>query len=204
MTALGYERFGAQGGDIGASVTASLGKFSAARVVGIHFRSDLPGPVPAPPTEELSAEERDYLLRLERWEKDEGAYGHLQRTRPQTLAYGLHDSPVALAAWVVEKFRAWSDCDGDIERSFTKDEILGNISIYWFTKTAASSVRNYFERAHDPSTRPLRHGERITVPAGIAMFPGERVLVVPRAYVERSFDVRRWTAMPRGGHFAAL
>jgi pimeloyl-ACP methyl ester carboxylesterase len=160
--------------------------------------------VPAPPTDELSAEERDYLVRLGQWEKQEGAYGHLQRTRPQTLAYGLHDSPVALAAWIVEKFRAWSDCDGDIERSFTKDEILGNISIYWFTQTAASSVRNYFERAHDPTTIPIRQGERITVPAGIAMFPGERDLVVPRAYVERSFDVRRWTDMPRGGHFAAL
>jgi pimeloyl-ACP methyl ester carboxylesterase len=204
MSGLGYERFGAQGGDIGASVTASLGKFSPERVVGMHFSSDVPSPEPAPPTKDLSAEEREYLLRLERWEKQEGAYGHLQRTRPQTLAYGLHDSPVALAAWIVEKFRAWSDCGGDIERSFTRDEILGNISIYWFTKTAASSVRNYFERAHDPSMRPLRLGERITVPTGIAMFPGERDLVVPRAYVERSFDVRRWTEMPRGGHFAAL
>jgi pimeloyl-ACP methyl ester carboxylesterase len=204
MSGLGYERFGAQGGDIGAAVTTWLAKSYPDRVVGIHLSSDVPGPVPAPRPEELSAAERDYLARLDQWEKEEGAYGHLQRTRPQTLAYGLSDSPVALAAWIVEKFRAWSDCDGDIERSFTKDQLLGNISIYWFTRTAASSVRNYFERAHDPSTRPVLLGERIPVATGIAMFPGERDLVVPREYVARSFDIQRWTEMPRGGHFAAL
>jgi pimeloyl-ACP methyl ester carboxylesterase len=204
MSGLGYERFGAQGGDIGAGVTASLGKFHPERVIGLHISSDLPGPTPSPAHDELSSAECDYLTRLENWEKTEGAYGHLQRTRPQTLAYGLNDSPAGLAAWIVEKYRAWSDCGGDIEQAFTKDELLGNISIYWYTQTAASSIRNYFERAHDPSAPAIRPGEKIPVPAGIAMFPGERDLIVPREYAARSYDIRHWTDMPRGGHFAAL
>lgn len=203
MRGLGFDRFAAQGGDIGADVTISMARFHPERLIAMHLSSDLPVPTPRPPAHELAPEERDFLDRFDRWEKNEGAYGHQQRTRPQTLAYGLNDSPAGLAAWIVEKYRAWSDCGGDVERSFTKDQLLGNVSIYWFTQTVASSVRNYFERAHDPKDS-IRLGDKVGVPLGVAMFPGEHDLIVPRSFAERIFDVRRWTDMPRGGHFAAL
>jgi pimeloyl-ACP methyl ester carboxylesterase len=125
----------------------------------------------------------------------------MHATRPQTLAYGLNDSPVGLAAWIVEKFRAWSDCDGDVERRFSKDELLTNLMIYWATETISSSVRMYYEILHMPS--PLKSGQRIEVPAGVALFPKD-ILPPPREWGERSLRVQRWTQMPRGGHFAAL
>ena len=202
--ALGYARFGAHGGDVGARVTSALGRFHADVVVGIHIGSvDLEWPHPLPDEAELSLAERDYIARVRRWEREEGAYGEIQATRPQTVAYGLNDSPAGLAAWIVEKFRAWSDCGGDLESRFDKDELLTTITIYWVTQTIGSSMRRYFEARHDPHA-PLSPGKRIGAPAGIAMFPGETDLVVPRAWAERCYDVRRWTEMPRGGHFAAL
>jgi hypothetical protein len=125
----------------------------------------------------------------------------VQRTKPQTLAYGLNDSPAGLAAWIVEKFRAWGDCDGDVERRFSKDQLLTNITIYWATQTIHSSTRLYYESLK----RPLQFGpgERIHTPCGVALFPKEAP-APPREWVERVYDVRRWTAMPRGGHFAAM
>jgi len=204
MSGLGYERFGAQGGDVGAGATVGLGRFHADRMIGMHISSDLPGPKPPPAPDELTAAEREYLARLDRWELIEGAYGHQQRTRPQTLGYGLNDSPAGLAGWIVEKFRAWSDCGGDVDRRFSNDDLLTAVSMYWFTQTINSSIRNYYERAHDSTRRPLRAGERVPTPLGVAMFPGERDLIVPREYAERNYDIRRWTDMPRGGHFAAL
>ncbi len=202
---LGYRRFVAHGGDIGARVTSALGRFHADVVTAIHIGSvDLEWPEPLPGEEEMSDAERDYLGRVRRWEKEEGAYAEIQATRPQTLSYGLNDSPVGLAAWIVEKFRAWSDCAGDIESRFTKDELLTNIMIYWISQSIGSSVRRYFEQRHDPSPNPLRPGERIETPAGIAMFPGEKDLIVPREWAERCYHITRWTEMERGGHFPAL
>ncbi len=202
MQGLGYDRFGAQGGDVGAGVTTALGRFYPERVIGIHLSSDAAGPAHRPPDGELAPEEREYLSRLDRWELEEGAYGHQQRTRPQTLAYGLNDSPAGLAAWIVEKFRAWSDCEGVVDRRFSQDELLTNITIYWATQTISSSIRGYYESAHAVA-QP--HLPRVLVPTGIAIFPGEYLIGrVPRAWVERTYDVSRWTEMPRGGHFAAL
>jgi len=202
---LGYRRFGAHGSDIGARVTSALGRFHPDVVVGIHIGSvDLDWPEPLPPDAELSAAERNYLERVRRWEKVEGAYAEIQATRPQTLAYGLTDSPAGLAAWIVEKFRAWSDCHGDIESRFTKDELLTTVTLYWVTETINASMRRYYEKRHDPTPNPLRLGERIETPTGVAMFPGEKDLVVPREWAERSYNVRYWHDMPRGGHFAAL
>lgn len=202
---LGYRRFGAHGVDVGARVTSALGRFHGDVAVGIHIGSvDLDWPEPRPPEGELSDAERDYLKRVERWQNEEWAYGILQGTRPQTAAYGLNDSPAGLAAWIVEKFRAWSDCGGDLESRFTKDELLTNVTIYWATETINSSMRRYYEVRHDPSPRPLKLGERIETPTGIAMFPGEKDLVVPREWAERCYNVERWTDMPRGGHFPAL
>lgn len=202
---LGYRRFGAYGGDVGARVTSALGRFHADVVAGIHIGSvDLDWPEPLPDSAELSAAELDYLQRVARWEKEEGAYAEIQSTRPQTLAYGLNDSPAGLAAWIVEKFRAWSDDRSDFESRFTQDELLTNITIYWVTQTINASMRRYYEKRHDPQPNPLKLGQRIETPTGIAMFPGEKDLVVPRAWAERAYNIQHWTDMPRGGHFPAL
>ena len=198
MRRLGYERFGAHGGDIGGGVTARLGQFHPEVVTGIHVTNvyGFIGENDPPPTDA----ERRYLEQQAQWERDEGAYGDIQATRPQTLAYGLNDSPAGLAAWIVEKYRAWSDCDGDVETAFSKDELLTNITIYWATETIGSSFRPYWDSRNNPSPRPW---VPITVPCGIAVFPQD-IDRPPREFAERSYTVRRWTEMPRGGHFAAL
>jgi pimeloyl-ACP methyl ester carboxylesterase len=203
MAGLGYQRFGAQGGDWGSSVASCLGFAHADTLVGIHLNY-IPGsyaPYLGPGARELSDTEQAFLQERERWVQTEGGYGQIQRTKPQTLAYGLNDSPAGLAAWIVEKFRAWSDCDGEVERRFTKDELLTNIAIYWFTQTIGSSTRLYYEGRQ----RPLRfaQGERIHVPCGVARLPKE-VPMPPREWVERSYNLQRWTELPRGGHFAAM
>ncbi|HET7527157.1 MAG TPA: hypothetical protein VFK10_14540, partial [Burkholderiaceae bacterium] len=148
----------------------------------------------------LSPAERDYVDAGRRWQASEGAYALLQSTRPQTLAYGLNDSPAGLAAWIAEKFRAWSDCDGDVERCFSKDELLTHITLYWVTQTIGSSFLPYY--AAQRAAPPGRSG-RVDVPTGVAIFPKDLVNA-PREFAERLFDVRRFTTMPRGGHFAAL
>ena len=198
---LGYPRFGAHGSDVGARVTSALGRLHQDVVVGIHIGSvDLDWLEPLPPPSEMSTAERDYLERCKRWDKEEGAYAEIQATRPQTVAYALNDSPAALAAWIVEKFRAWSDCGGDVESRFTKDDLLTTITLYWVTETINSSMRRYYNVRHHPVPRD----KRVEVPTGIAMFPGEKDLLVPRSWAERAYEVRHWTDMPRGGHFAAL
>jgi pimeloyl-ACP methyl ester carboxylesterase len=125
----------------------------------------------------------------------------VQSTKPQTLAYGLSDSPAGLAAWILEKFRSWSDCDGDVEKRFSKDELLTNLTSYWATETINSSSRVYYEPFHNPL--PANAGERAEVPTGFAMFPKDLV-PAPREWAERFFNVERWTQLPRGGHFAAM
>jgi len=197
---LGYPRFGAQGGDWGAFVTARLGYAYPERLIGIHMnlltlRRDVKPP--AHPTEE----ERRYLEDLGGWLREEAGYQWIQGTKPQTLAYGLTDSPVGLAAWIVEKFRTWSDCGGDVERRFTKDEILTNVMLYWVTGAINSSFWPYYARYH--ADWPIPDGARVEVPMGHAAFPRE-IVRPPRAWAERVFDVRRWTSMAAGGHFAAL
>ena len=199
--ALGYARFGAHGGDWGSTVTEDLARDHAAAVVGIHL-TDVPSRhARKPPAATLSPAEVEYLARYQQWQQDEGAYSMLQGTKPETLAYGLHDSPVGLAGWIVEKFRAWSDCGGDVETRFSKDELLGNIALYWLTGTIGSSVRIYYEEQQHP--RPDANARVAGVPAGFARFPKD-IVPPPRAWAERFYDVRRWTEMPRGGHFAAL
>jgi pimeloyl-ACP methyl ester carboxylesterase len=147
------------------------------------------------------AAEQAYLAGRSGWLDAEGAYNHQQGTKPQTLAYGLTDSPVGLAAWIVEKFRTWSDCGGDVDSVFTADELLTNISIYWLTETLSSSVRIYKEARRSPLR--FTAGQRVAPPLGFARFPRE-IPAPPRALLERVFDLRQWTEMPRGGHFAAM
>lgn len=198
--ALGYSRFGAQGGDIGTGVTTQLGLLFPQQVAGIHL-TDPAWPYLGTGERALSTAERAYVEDEARWRRDEGAYSDQQATKPQTLAYSLNDSPAGLAAWIIEKFRAWSDCDGDIERRFTKDELLTNLTIYWVTETINSSMRLYYESRHNPTA--FKQGERVTVPTGFAIFPAD-IDQPPREWAERSYNVERWTLMPRGGHFAAL
>ncbi len=202
MEGLGYSRFGAQGGDIGAGVSIWLARLSADRLVGAHVNY-IPGGyrphVDAP--QALTEEEEAFLRRSAAWAAEEGAYAALQATKPQTLAYALTDSPAGLAAWIVEKFRAWSDCDGDVERLFGLDTLLTDISLYWFSDGIAASLRLYRENRLDPLA--FGPGERVAAPLGIAVFPKE-LPMPPRTWVERVFDVGRWSVMPEGGHFAAL
>jgi len=197
---LGYERFGAHGGDVGSGVTEKLTYAHAASLVGIHL-TDVPyWHLFTVPQDDLSEAERDYLEAGKRWQMEEGAYALIQSTKPQTPAYSLNDSPAGLAAWTVEKFRSWSDCDGYVERRFTRDELLTNVMIYWVTETINSSFRIYYEAQHNPPEEP---GAPIRVPTGVAIFPKDLV-PAPREFAERFFDVQHWTEMPRGGHFAAM
>ena len=200
---LGYQRFGAQGGDWGAPVTARLGYSYPQKLVGIHLTSVALRPVPylGPDARELSEAEKGLLAQREAWLQAEGGYSHIQGTKPQTLSYGLNDSPAGLAAWIVEKYRTWSDCGGDVESSFTKDELLNTITIYWVTQSIGSSTRLYYETQNDPWE--MKKEETISVPAGVAVFPKE-LSQPPREWAERSYDVRQWSVMPSGGHFAAL
>jgi pimeloyl-ACP methyl ester carboxylesterase len=195
MDVLGYERFGAAGGDVGSHVSRYLALNHPERVVAVH-RTDAGLPV-APPAD-LTPEERAWLEEAARWGATEGAYAAMHRTKPQTEAFGLTDSPVGLAAWIVEKLRGWSDCDGDIERSFTKDEILTNITIYWLTGTIGSSMRMYAANAAIPQAQLAR---RVEVPSGFSIFAGD-VVRPPRAWLERTANVVRATEPERGGHFA--
>ena len=198
MTRLGYARYGAQGGDWGSFVTAWLGAHRAEHLFGIHLNL-LPLRRDAAMFPNPTQEERRYLGELEAWLKEETGYQWIQGTRPQTLAFGLSDSPVGLAAWIVEKYRAWTDCGGDPRNALSMDEMLSNISLYWFTNCIGASFWPYYARLHGPW--PIQG--KISVPAGYCEFPRE-ILRPPRAAAERVFDIRRWSVMPRGGHFAAL
>jgi pimeloyl-ACP methyl ester carboxylesterase len=198
---LGYKRFGAQGGDWGSVITSRLACSRADRLIGIHLnmmplRRD-PKMVASP-----TPEERKYLEELATWLKEETGYQWIQGTRPQTLAFALTDSPIGLAAWIIEKFRAWSDCGGELESVFTKDELLANISLYWFTGAIGSSFWPYYARMHRPW--PIPDNGSVTVPTGYCEFPRE-ILRPPKSLAGRTYsDIRRWTVMPRGGHFAAM
>jgi pimeloyl-ACP methyl ester carboxylesterase len=197
---LGYRRFAAQGGDWGAYISAQFGAAHADRVLGVHVTL-LSGPregLPDPQTDE----ERAYVAELQHWLQEEQAYGMIQGTKPQTLAYGLTDSPAGLAAWIVEKFRTWSDCHGDVERRFSKDVLLTNVMLYWVTRTINPSFWPYWARRHEPW--PISEQTPVRVPTAYASFPRE-ILHPPRAWVERTYpNLRRWTMMSAGGHFAAL
>ncbi|MFD7538902.1 epoxide hydrolase family protein [Streptomyces sp. NPDC059819] len=197
MGALGYERFGASGGDVGSHVSRYLALDHPERVVAVH-RTDAGVPVFLGDRADLAPEERAYLDSVAAWGASEGAYAAMHRTKPQTAAFALTDSPAGLAAWIVEKLRAWSGCGGDIERSFTKDEILTNITLYWLTETIGSSMRMYSANAAIPPTQLTR---RVEVPSGFSIFQGD-VVRPPRAWLERTANVTYATEPERGGHFA--
>ncbi|MHB1583100.1 MAG: epoxide hydrolase family protein [Acidimicrobiales bacterium] len=199
MARLGYRRYGAQGGDWGAQVTTRMALADAAHCAGLHLNMAL-GAAPGD-GDPADTEAADELAALQRFQHDEGAYAALQGTKPQTVGAALDDSPAGLLAWIVEKFRAWSDCDGDPERAFPRDRLLANVTLYWVTRTATSSARLYWESRRTGSLS--RRLPFVEVPTGVARYPKE-VLRWPRSWVERQYRVTHWAEMPRGGHFAAM
>ena len=201
MERLGYDRYGAQGGDWGAIISRVLAGNYSDRLIGLHSNMIRGGPPPGGnPEEGVSDDERERRRERAAAFADERGYQSIQGTKPQTLGYGLNDSPAGLAAWIVEKFHGWSDNDGDVESAFTKDELLTNITLYWVTQTITSSSRLYYESRNTPSTRRVGY---IDVPTGAAVFPKE-ISFTPRKWAEARYNIVRWTLMPRGGHFAAL
>ena len=200
---LGYDRCGAHGGDGGSPISQTLARSYPDSVVGIHLTDIGYDKAAQLDPSTFSEAEQEWMGAQEGWSFEEGGYVMIQGSRPQTLGYGLNDSPAGLAAWIVEKFRAWSDCDGDVERSYTKDELLTNITIYWATQTINPSIRTYYEGIHSWSEAP----PRVEAPVGMALFakdfPGNSSL--PRETAERFFsNIQSWTEIPRGGHFTAM
>ncbi|WP_198533280.1 epoxide hydrolase family protein [Streptomyces sp. AcH 505] len=193
---LGFERYAAHGGDLGAGITSRLGEAHPEAVVGIHLMA-VAAPVSYDPAG-VTPEERAYLDSVAAWSAEEGGYQHEQSTRPLTLSYGLADSPTGLLAWIVEKYRAWSDCGGDLSSRFSDDFLLTQASLYWFTGTVSTSFRPYYEYAQGLTRRV----ERVDVPTAVALFPAD-LTQPPRSWAERTYHVTRYTRMPRGGHFAA-
>jgi pimeloyl-ACP methyl ester carboxylesterase len=208
MARLGYERYGAQGGDWGSVVTRWLADNDGAHCVGGHSNFPMANRPRDEPMRGVRAKEFErFEQRRKEW-ADHSAYFAMQSTRPLTLGYGLNDSPAALAAWIVDKFWAWSDHGGKLDKSFTRDELLTNVMIYWVTESMPSSTRIYYESAHKaprPKSMMPFHSKGKPAPLGFALFPRE-ISVPPRAWVEREMGARllHWTEMPRGGHFAAL
>jgi pimeloyl-ACP methyl ester carboxylesterase len=194
---LGFERYGAHGSDIGAGEVTLLGAAHPEAVAGLHLLDAVDPPSFDPAG--LTADERAYLDAEQRWFDEERGYSHEQQTRPLTLAQGLTDSPSGLLAWILEKYRAWSDCGGDVASRFSDDFLLTQASLYWFTGSISTSFRPYWERGNGHSPRV----ERVDVPTGVAVFPADLGGRLPRSWVERTYDVTRYTEMPRGGHFAA-
>ncbi len=207
MTGLGYTRYGAHGGDWGSMITERLARNYPEAVIGIHL-TDVPFWHSFRKPRTATAAERAYLAEVDAYQRDRGAYAMMQGRRPQTLADGLADSPAGHAAWLLQFFHDWSDCGGDLESVFTRDELLTSIMLPWVTGSIASSFTPYHDVMHAGAARWIvelarqKAGEK-HVPAGFAMFPKE-LTHPPREWAERFFDVHRWTTMPRGGHFAAM
>jgi pimeloyl-ACP methyl ester carboxylesterase len=200
MARLGYQRYGVQGGDWGGIISRLVALDDPTHVAGLHLNFCIAGPPAgvANPNDGVPPVELQRYQARQTYMENERAYQQIQGTKPQTLGFSLDDSPAGLAAWIVEKFHAWCDCDGNVESRFTKDELLTNVTLYWVTQTGTSSTRIYFENrvaAGNPG--------KVTVPTACALFPKE-ITVPPRKWVEARYNLVRWTEMPRGGHFAAL
>lgn len=202
MQELNYEKFGAHGGDFGSGISMAIAMKYPQHLIGIHVNNIEGYYYPYITNEKkLTSEEIRFEKDAADWYEKEGAYSHQHRTRPLTLSYGLNDSPIGLCSWIIEKFYRWSDCNGNIESVFTRDELLGNVTLYWVTETIHSSIRLY----HESRQSPLRFGKNdfVNVPLGVAHFPFEDPFP-PRGYIERGFNVQHWTEFPSGGHFPAM
>jgi microsomal epoxide hydrolase len=200
MARLGYGRYGAQGGDWGAIISSDLGAVDAEHLAGIHLNMLISFP-PSDGGGELSEQEQADVAALQEFLQTGTAYQEIHGKNPQTLGYGLTDSPAGLAGWIIEKFRAWTDNNGSPEDAVTRDQLLTNLTVYWVTNTINSSVRLYCESQRSGRFGPM--GQRIEVPTAAAVFPKE-IFRTPRAWAENGFNLQRYTRFDRGGHFAAL
>lgn len=203
MAGLGYPTFAAQGGDWGAGISTWLAWRYPERIIGLHLNF-IPGSYRPPLGDDaapVTGEEQAFLDQVAHWVEQQGAYARIQGTKPQSLAVGLNDSPAGLAAWLTEKFQAWSDCGDDLEQVMSLDDLLTHLSVYWFTASIGSSMRLYLEGRK----RPLHFtaGQKVLPPLGVARFAAE-LPMPPRSWVERVYNVQRWTELPQGGHFAAM
>lgn len=201
MLMLGYDKYAAQGGDIGSGISTRLAMNYPDNIIGIHLNYVSDSFKPYMSEEELSEDAIKYIQGLEEWASREAGYAYIQSTKPITLAYGLNDSPIGLCAWIIEKFNSWSDNEGNLENIFTKDEILANVTLYWVTQSIHSSIRIYNEN----SKNPMKFGinDFVTPPVAYANFPKE-LSRPPKAYMSKGYNVKQWTNMPKGGHFAAM
>ena len=202
MKQLGYDKFLVQGGDFGGAVATALGLRHPEHVLALHLNY-IPGSYKPwlPSGEDLSEEELRFQKKLASWMEAEGGYSHQQRTKPLTLAYGLNDSPIGLCAWIAEKFFGWSAAKENNEPSFTPEELLACVTLYWITETIHSSIRLYNENSKMPFH--FSKTDFVQVPVGISRFPYEAPFP-PRQYIKRGYNIQHWTDQPAGGHFAAL
>ena len=196
MVRLGYENYGAQGGDWGAAVTTQIGR-NIGHCDAIHINMPIGRPTPES-LQDPTDEEKSALEGLTYYQEWDSGYSKQQSTRPQTLGYGLVDSPVGQMAWIIEKFWSWMDCDGHPENTLTRDELLDNVMLYWLTASGASSARLYWE-----SFGSFGGGDKVELPTGVASFPKE-IIRSPRRWCEESYNITHWTTMPKGGHFGAF
>ncbi len=201
MHGIGHQRYGATGGDFGSAVSSFLALHDPESMIGLHLSNLDLAPFLGPGTRAVSQAERAYVRQYEQWAADDRGYGVIQATRPQTLAYALQDSPTGLAAWIAEKWRAWTDSGGDLESVVPRDLLLTVVTLYWVTGTIGTSIRDYV----DNRATALGPDDRVRVPTGFANFARQFVDDgdPPQEWVERIYDVVRWTPMPRGGHFAS-
>ncbi|MCW1428320.1 epoxide hydrolase family protein [Novosphingobium sp. JCM 18896] len=207
MTRLGYDRFATQGGDWGAFISAQLGHKHADRVIGVHLHTPAPldfmTAMRPPDPADFAPEEAELLQKSAHMMAEEVGYFMLQRSKPQTPAVGLNDSPAGLLAWIVEKRRSWADTQGEVERRFTKDELIDTVMLYWVTESYHTSARYYYEAAHNPWTPSHDRMPVVEAPVGIPILPAE--LTVPtRKWAERYYNLQHWTRLPEGGHFAPM
>jgi pimeloyl-ACP methyl ester carboxylesterase len=205
MKKLGYDKFLVHGGDWGSNIAEQLAIGFPGNVIGLHLM-DIPfthgllmNGQQTTDGRQITEAEKDYFQRIQQWQHKEGAYGMVQSTKPQTLAYAINDSPIGLAAWIIDKFYAWSDHNGNLEEIYTRDELLVNLTIYWVTQTAGSSFRLYYETMHQ---QPKQAKGKIAIPTAICVAPKDAR--PPREYADRFFNVRQYTELPAGGHFLAM
>ena len=203
---LGYQKFAAQGGDWGGLIGCQLGHKYADRLFGVHMNLIVPLDhylAPHPDASWFAPDEKDWYQGNQHFIEAESGYSAVQTTKPQTLAYALNDSPVGLCAWILDKRRTWSDCNGDVEKRFTKDELLTTMTLYWATQSFGTSARYYYECLHNPWKPSHNRSPVVEAPTGISVFTKD-VILMPRRWAEGYFNLKRWTVMPSGGHFAPM
>ena len=203
MARLGHDRFATQGGDIGAYVSARLGHKYAEKIIGVHLHLAGPAMPPYPTPDDYAPDEQAWGAKFAEFMAQGSGYMQIQRTRPQTISFAMHDSPVGLAAWLIEKRRAWSDCGGEVETVFSKDDLITTAMLYWLTDTYVSSARHYYEARPERLVACHDRQPPIEAPTALLQFMGD-VWLQPRKWAERYYNLQRWNVVDNGGHFAPM